>query len=261
MTDTLQKIKETAHLGNRQVISYESTDSTNSQAALLAKNGAPCGTVVLAEMQTHGRGRLERVWQSPPGTGLYFSLIWHSRLAPAHLAKTTLAAGLGLCNAIVESTGLSPLIKWPNDLLLDSKKVGGILSENCGKVQDKILVIIGVGLNVNTEQSAFAAELTEKASSLFISTDKRFNRGDILALVLKSIEFELKRLENGEIQQVLADFRKKDATVGRKMTWVTPEHKIVSGVSLGIDAEGLLRVQDRNGDVHEVLSGDLSIAG
>jgi BirA family biotin operon repressor/biotin-[acetyl-CoA-carboxylase] ligase len=176
------------------------------------------------------------------------------------LSKTTLAAGLGLCKAVAESTGLAPLIKWPNDLLLDSKKVGGILTESCGKVDDKTLVVIGVGLNVNTEQSAFSADLADKASSLFISAQKTFKRGDLLLSTLESIEFELKRMERGGLQDVLADFRRRDATIGRTMTWVTPSRKTVTGVSLGINASGMLQVRDLNGAIHEVLSGDLSIA-
>jgi BirA family biotin operon repressor/biotin-[acetyl-CoA-carboxylase] ligase len=256
-----QKIIETQHIGRRQVVFFASTDSTNLQAAVLAKKGVPCGTVVLADTQSHGRGRLERVWQSPAGTGLYFSLIWHSQLKPEHLAKITLAAGLGLCKALAENTGLAPLIKWPNDLLLDAKKVGGILTENCGTLENKALIIIGVGLNVNTRQEAFSADLSEKASSLFISSQQEFSRGEMLAAALKNMEFELQRLEAGKILEVLTDFRKKDATLGRKMTWLTPARKMVTGVSLGIDAAGLLQVQDQNGVVHSVLSGDLNMAG
>ena len=122
-------------MSERGIIRLKVTESTNSVALVMGREGAATGTVVVAESQTGGRGRLNRQWISPPDTGLYFSLILRPELAPENLARVTLAAGLAVCKAVETECGVLPAIKWPNDLLLDGKKFGGILTET-GPIQN-----------------------------------------------------------------------------------------------------------------------------
>jgi BirA family biotin operon repressor/biotin-[acetyl-CoA-carboxylase] ligase len=154
----------------REIVRFEVVESTSSEALELGRQGAATGTVVVAESQTGGRGRLNRNWLSPPGTGLYFSIILRPVLEANDLPKITLAAGVAVCKAIELELGVLPKIKWPNDLLLDDKKFGGILSET-GSVTEtsanqQTLVIVGIGLNIQEPAGGFPSDLQITATSL-----------------------------------------------------------------------------------------------
>jgi len=254
-----QEIKESGRLGPRRVIIFEEIDSTNDYAARLGRQGAQAGTVVLAETQSAGRGRLARKWLSPPGSGLYLSLIRHSRLPIEHLSRMTLAAGLALCEAVCDHCGIEAMIKWPNDLLLGHRKAGGILSENFGRQAGHSLVVIGIGLNVTSRESDFPENLRARATSLYLACGREFERGALLTAILEGLEARLDTLEAGGFPEILSSWRKKDATLGQTTTWLTPDGREVSGRSLGVDGEGLLHIEDDRGRVHQVLSGDLEL--
>lgn len=245
----------------RTIVCLEAIDSTNRVALELAGQGGTAGTVVKANTQTVGRGRLGKSWASPPGTGLYFSLILRPRLELAALPQLTLAAGLGAAEAIEAVTGLRVLLKWPNDLLLDGKKIGGILCET-GPLQQgcEPVVIVGVGLNVSTPMAAFPADLRARATSLLVHSGRVFPEDELLTAMLAGIEAEAGRLEKDGLAAVLADWRQRDATLGQELTWVSTAGTLVHGMSLGVDDEGRLRIRDAAGQVHEVLSGDVRIA-
>lgn len=237
-----------------------STASTNSDALALGRGGAATGTLIVAETQTGGRGRLGRSWLSPPGAGLYFSLILRPRLAPVDFPKITLAAGLAVCRAVEEETGLSPAIKWPNDLLLDNRKFCGILTEGDPLSSDP-LAVLGIGINVTTPFAAFPEALRAKATSLLAHSGTLYARGRLLAAVLSRLEAVLARLEGGDFATILAEWRKRDALLGKRLSWVTPAGAIVTGIALGPDEEGVLHLQGDTGIIHEVLSGDLDLTG
>ena len=168
MNDTiLQQAIETGRFGNHPFHWYESIDSTNLCAMEMARNGAQEQTVVMAQSQSHGRGRLGRAWVSPSGQGLYVSIILRPQLAPEHLSQMTLVAGVAACRAIDIEAGISTMIKWPNDVLVDGKKIAGILSESTGlSPQVKTAVVLGIGINVDIPQEAFPQELQSKAASI-----------------------------------------------------------------------------------------------
>jgi BirA family transcriptional regulator, biotin operon repressor / biotin---[acetyl-CoA-carboxylase] ligase len=237
------------------------TGSTNLDALEAGRLGAAAGTLIVAETQTGGRGRLGRQWLSPPGTGLYFSVILRPRLIPADLPKITLAAGLAVCKGVEAETGLQPAIKWPNDLLLGGHKFCGILAESEFSPRNEPLVALGIGLNVNTPSTAFPAEFAGKATSLLIAAGRHYHRGPLLAAVLTNLDQALAQLEAGGFAKILAEWRQRDASTGRRLTWVTPAGAVVSGLSLGPDEEGVLHILDDAGVRHEVLSGDLTLAG
>lgn len=147
----------------------ESVNSTNTRLKELARQGAPQGTVVAALRQTGGRGRLGRSFSSPPG-GLYLSILWRPEFPPEKASRLSCAGALAACAAIEEVCGVSPDIKWPNDLLLGGKKISGILTEASWQGEGRSFVIVGTGINVNTR--SFPEELRDIASSLYLETGK-----------------------------------------------------------------------------------------
>ncbi len=237
------------------------TGSTNAVAIDLAKDGSPAYTVVAADSQSEGRGRLGKSWQSPAGTGLYFSIILRPDLAPEDLPKITLMAGLGVCLAIEKVTNLSLLIKWPNDLLLDGRKLGGILAETADIQGQRTAVVLGIGLNVNSPQGAFSTELQDKATSLLMHTGSEYRRSELLAAIVIELKSLVNKFERDGFADILNEWRKRDATLGRELAWVTHNGEIVRGVSLGPDDTGQLLIKDHRGRIHEVLSGDLNLVG
>lgn len=237
------------------------TASTNQVALELATAGAECALVV-AESQSQGRGRLARNWHSPPKAGIYLSLLCRLRLAPEDLAKVTLAAGVALCLALEQSAGVKPALKWPNDLWLEEKKCGGILCECrlAGAGDKGAAVVIGIGLNVNLAVAQLPPDLREKATSLSQVTARAWDRGLLLAAISEELAAILARLEAGEFPAILAAWQQRDALLGRELAWLTPAGEVVRGIALGPDEQGLLRIRDRQGRMHEVLSGDLTLA-
>lgn len=256
----LQEIEVAGGLGRRLLHYRESTPSTNTLALALGRAGALAGSVVLAEGQSAGRGRLGKSFLSPAGDGLYFSLLWRSRLAPEDLAKITLAAGLAACLALEEGAALQPRIKWPNDLLLGGRKVGGILveSDNPGR-SATTLVIVGLGLNVSTSLADFPPELRERASSLLVASGRLFSRGALLLALLRQLERVLERMENGDFAAILEEWRSRDGCRKAMLRWLAPGGEIVCGRSLGPDANGLLHIEGEDGTIYPVLSGDLAL--
>ena len=247
----------------RKIIRLNITESTNSIALELGKKGAVPGTVVVANTQTGGRGRLNRTWLSLSGMGLYFSIILRPKLAPEHLPKVTLAAGLALSKVVESEYSLSPQIKWPNDLLLDGRKFGGILTET-EPVADldsnySTLVIVGVGLNLSKPEGGFPSDIKERATALSLHTSREISSEILLETCVAEVENELLRLEKGEFPEILQEWMQRDACKDKVLTWVTPQGKEVTGVSLGPDPDGSLRIKDQAGDIHTVLSGDVTL--
>ena len=248
----------------REIIRLDATESTNSTALELGDKGAVPGTVVVAGAQTSGRGRLKRSWLSLPGMGLYFSLILRPGLAPENLPKITLAAGLAVCKAVEAEYGISPKIKWPNDLLLEGRKFGGILTETGAAAKmsagQRPLVVVGVGLNLFPPEEGLPEELRERATFLSPHVKKDISAEILLEACAVAVEEAVQRLEKGDFEAILKEWSLRDAVYGKKLTWVTQRGLEVTGVSLGPDADGVLRIRDAAGDIHTVLSGDLKLA-
>jgi BirA family biotin operon repressor/biotin-[acetyl-CoA-carboxylase] ligase len=250
-------------VATRKIIRLNVTESTNSVALDAGRKGAVSGTVVVADTQTGGRGRLNRTWLSLSGMGLYFSIILRPKLAPEHLPKVTLAAGLALSKVVESEYSLSPQIKWPNDLLLDGRKFGGILTETepvAGLDSNySTLVIVGVGLNLSKPEGGFPSDIKERATALSLHTSREISSEILLETCVAAVEKELQRLEKGEFPEILQEWMQRDACKDKVLTWVTPQGKEVTGVSLGPDPDGSLRIKDQTGDIHTVLSGDVTL--
>lgn len=227
------------------------------------ENGAAGGTVVVAESQTSGRGRLNRSWLSLPGMGLYFSLLLRPNLTAGDLPKITLAAGLAVCTVIEDEYNLAPQIKWPNDLLLSGRKFAGILAES-GQVQaattgQKPYVVVGAGVNIYPPAGGFSGELEHRATSLSQHTENEIIADRLLEVCVGAIEKVVLELERDKFALILEQWKLRDTTLGRDLAWLTPQGTVVTGVSLGPDPDGMLRIMDHAGKVHQVISGDINL--
>ncbi len=247
-----------SHLAGHPIRYLQETDSTNDIARKAAAAGADKGTVVIAERQTKGRGRLGRSWISPPGIGLYFSVILSPELPAADLAKITLTTGVALCRAIRGYLDY-PMLKWPNDLLLQGKKVAGILTETMPMQNSRPMVILGIGINVNHPKHGLPTELADTIGTIQAAYGKPLPRGELLERILRQNDELLDQAEREGFSNILEEWRSYDACRMRYLSWLTTEGRVIRGLSRGIDDEGLLRIQDEEGKVHEVVSGDITI--
>lgn len=244
---------------------YEETDSTNLRARQLADEGAVHGTLVWAERQTAGRGRRGRAWDSSSGEAIYMSLLLRPEIEASHASMLTLVMGLAAanaCNELLElelgKTAPKVQLKWPNDLVLNGKKIAGILTEmraDIAQIQD---VIIGMGINVNTK--AFPEELTA-ASSLARETGKVYDREKLLALCMKQFEdcYE-KFVQREDLSELRDAYECLLVNCGRTVRVLEPGHEY-QGFARGINAQGELLVERETGEITAVYAGEVSVRG
>jgi len=234
---------------------FETLGSTNDLAKALAAQGAPEGTVVVAEAQTSGRGRLGRTWDAPPQAGLYVSLVLRPMLPPMELPQITLTTAVAVVRAVRRVAGLAPGIKWPNDLLLNGKKLGGILTE-METESDRIRhVVVGLGLNVNNP--GFAPELAATATSLALATGKTFSRINLLQAWLEEFEALYGRFLNQGFAAILEEWKGFNVTLG-KMVTVRQGPREISGQATDVAPDGALLLLTANGEMVRVTSGEIT---
>lgn len=238
---------------------YEVVDSTNNKAKQLAESGCPSGTLVAADYQTMGKGRRGRGWASDPGTGIWMSLVLRPPIAPFHASMLTLVAALATSAAIGEETGLDSRIKWPNDIVINRKKVCGILTEMSSELDCIHYVVIGIGINANTRQ--FPEELISKATSLVLEQGDTVIRSQLIAKCMKWFEhyYEL-FLKTEDLSLLTEEYNKRMAGMGGEVRVLEPGHEY-SGQALGIDCNGELLVRTEDGAVHKIVSGEVSVRG
>jgi BirA family biotin operon repressor/biotin-[acetyl-CoA-carboxylase] ligase len=223
------------------------TDSTNADAQTAARRGAPHGSVYFADEQLAGRGRGDHGWESAAGDGLYVSVLLRPSIPAVRLPLLPLAAGLAAAEAIRSAAGLTVDLRWPNDLLLSPRKVGGILVESKSSGGSVNFVAVGVGINVH--QRAFDSDLATPATSLDLEAGRRVSRQDLLVFLLKSLEREALGLADPAAGSTIP------ARVEQASTWIRGRRVEVhgpqacTGVTAGLDAHGFLRVQTANGMV------------
>lgn len=232
------------------------TDSTNRVAMELGYAGEPEGTVVLAEEQTAGKGRAGRSWHSERATGIYVTLLLRPRIGPVQAPLLTMMAGLSAYAAISAQTGLPPDIKWPNDLMLGGKKIGGILTEMHAEPTLVRFVIVGVGINVNQEK--FPGDLAGMATSLREETGKQLSRLDLLARFLREFESDYRRFLRDGSAAITERFSQVSSYASGKKVRVTNGADTYSGVTEGLRPEGLLQVRRADGVLTTVFAGDVA---
>lgn len=238
---------------------YEETDTTNNRARELALEGAPEGTLVVAEKQTAGRGRRGKVWESPLGTGIWMSLVLRPQIMPAEASVLTLLCGLATAEAIEAETGLSVGIKWPNDILINGKKAVGILTEMDCEMSEVHFVIPGIGINVNT--TSFPPEIADIATSLYLECGKTVSRRRLVHKVLERMEEHYETfLRTGSFTAMLEDYRKHCITLGKEVHVLGREPFFAEALDITPEGELLVRRAD-NGKEEVVFSGEVSIRG
>ena len=233
---------------------FEEIGSTNDRARELAEEGCGHGEVVIAEVQTGGRGRRRRVWASPGGRNAYFSVVLRPDLKPARAPELTLLASVALCDALRQA-GVSAAIKWPNDLLADGRKVAGILTElevRRGKVQ---WVVVGIGVNVNATEADFPEELRQTATSVRLSRGSMAPRALFVAACLTSLEQWLDWHAEEGFAPVRQAWRERSDTLGREVRVLTESGELL-GIAEDVDEGGALLLRSA-GQLTRIVSGDV----
>jgi len=245
-------------LFGRRIYHFFKTDSTNRVAMELGHAGEAEGAVVLAEEQTKGRGRMGRSWQSERAAGIYVTLLLRPKLAPVQAPLLTMMAGLSAHAAVEAVTGLAVDLKWPNDLMIHGKKLGGILTEMHAEPAQVRFVIVGIGLNVN--QESFSSELAPIATSLRIETGKQQSRLELLVRLLREFESDYNRLLREGVTSIVTKFEGLSSYAKGKRVQVTNGAENYAGVTAGLAPDGLLQVKRDDGKLVTVLAGDVTEA-
>jgi BirA family transcriptional regulator, biotin operon repressor / biotin---[acetyl-CoA-carboxylase] ligase len=244
-----------AEIGHR-VVHYFRTDSTNSVALRLDAQNGPHGTVVIAEEQTAGRGRLGRNWYSEKSSGIYVSIILRPPLSPAAAPILTLLAGVAAHHAVCSTTGLGTDIRWPNDLLVNGKKVCGILTEMKAEVDRLHMVVLGIGINVN--HSSMPDELREIATSLAIEGGRDYSRLHLLAELLREAErYYLMLLREGNAA-IVREWSEASSYAQGKRVRVKAGERDYTGVTTGLDASGALKIRRDDGRQELLVAGEIT---
>jgi BirA family biotin operon repressor/biotin-[acetyl-CoA-carboxylase] ligase len=228
-------------------------DSTQAVAFALAVDGAVDGTAVVADSQAAGRGRRGRSWLDEPGASLLVSIVLRPRLEPARLPGLSLAAGIAVAEALTRAAGLSPRLKWPNDVLVGGRKIAGVLLESrvSGAGEDgRVLVVLGIGVNLG--QRMFAPDLGQRATSVWLASGRVVDRDVLLAALLDALGKWRRQLEYRGFAPVRARWRELSDTLGR-----TVSVDGVTGEAVDIDVDGALVVNGTEGRRHRVVAGDV----
>lgn len=239
---------------------FPTTDSTNDQLKLLARQGAPHGTVLVADHQSNGHGRMGRSFQSAADVGVYLSLLLRPQCLPGQLMHLTCAAAVAMCDAVEAAAGFRPGIKWTNDLVAGKKKLGGILTElgftSDGRVD---YAIIGIGINCCQETEDFAPEIREIATSLSMISGKAIDRSKVAAAMMDAL-FRMDRILLHEKAEILLQYRENCITFGQDISLLRGE-EVSHGKALTVDEEGALVVRFSDGSIQAVNSGEVSVRG
>ncbi len=255
----IQRHLATTRFG-RRLECFETIDSTNVVAARLAREGAPEGTLVLAERQTAGRGRLGRSWVSPARVNLYASFVLRPTLAPADAPQLALAAAVAVARALTVLPHLGRdrvAIKWPNDCLVDGKKIAGILTEMDAEVDRIRSVVLGIGVNLNASARAFPPELRPTATSVALATDTRVDRPRFAAALCGTLEAVYDRVVREGFAAIAPEWESFSCLTGRRVT-IDGSGRTTTGTVRGIDLGGRLVLDGAHGEEH-IMAGDVSI--
>ncbi len=244
-------------LGKR-IFHFFKIDSTNSVAMALGEQGEPHGTVVIAEEQTAGRGRAGHTWHSEKTNGIYMTVLLRPPIPPQQAPLITLTAGLAVRDAILEQTGLTPDLRWPNDLLFGRKKFCGILTEMNAEPDRIHYVAVGIGINVNHER--IPDELSKIATSLRIETGHAQSRVEIVARLLRHLDSYYNRFLSEGPEAIVARFSEVSSYAKGKRVRIESPSETYTGTTEGLEPGGLLRVRRDDGRILPVIAGTLSEA-
>ena len=237
---------------------YRETESTNDDAFLLALQGAGEGVVVLADAQNKGKGRYRRSWHSPPGANIYLSVILRPPIGLDEASRIPILAGVAAAETIEYFCARRVCLKWPNDVLLDGKKVCGILSQLKAVDQKIHFIVLGVGINVNIRAEEFPDELKASATSMLVQTGAFLKREDVVIILFENLAKWYKKLLKNGFEDIQSAWLKKTNMIGKKVI-VNCLGEIISGLARGIDDRGsLILVNDQNETI-TISAGDATL--
>ena len=234
----------------------EEVDSTNNEAKVQAQNGVCDGFLVISEKQTKGKGRLGNSWIHSQNENLAFSLVLKPTILPNEIMPLTLITGIAICKAL-RKLEIPAFLKWPNDIVINGKKAVGILTELSCEAEKINFLIVGIGINVNTK--VFDESIEHKATSLFLETQKNFNRLQVLNAIL--VEFEniyFEFLKSGSFKPFVKEYKSICLNIGKKIN-ATSKQKTITGTATGISENGELIVKNNENDTVSILSGEVSV--
>lgn len=248
---------ETAAVG-RKIIFLEETDSTNTQARQLAEEGAEDGTVVIADLQSQGKGRMGRFWVSPSGVNLYLSVVLRPEIELRHATQMTFLTAVAVAEAIEAIGDFSPQLKWPNDVLLNGKKIAGLLNELNAETEQIHFMVLGIGVNLNMSRDQFPSDLRTPATSLLVESGEKVSRLEFARLLLQKIDNLYSHFLKDGFAPILSRWEQRCQMIGRKVE-VDYQHSRVTGIVKGLDEAGALLLARIDGGEERVLAGDVKL--
>jgi BirA family biotin operon repressor/biotin-[acetyl-CoA-carboxylase] ligase len=251
----IKPILKTKWIG-KTIHHFDSLDSTNAKAYQLALDGAEEGEVVISESQAKGKGRLGRQWFSPPFLNLYLSVILRPTISPHQASLITLMAAVATAEAIREFSGFLPLIKWPNDILLRDRKVAGLLNEIHSEIDRIHFVILGIGVNLNTDENTFSKEIRAAATSLKIEMGQTISRKAFLQVFLRELERWYSIFISEGSAVILKAWGDRAHLQGRRVR-VTSFGETLAGTAIDVDSDGALILETEDGKRRRVVAGDV----
>lgn len=242
----------------REIHVFKETASTNDVVEKLARDGAKEGVVVFAESQSRGRGRLGRKWHSPAGQGLYFSVLLRPRLRPLEATQFTVVAATALVRAIEAITSVRPTIKWPNDLLVEGRKIAGVLTELSAELDTIKYLILGIGLDVNQTTGDFPPELRGIATSLRIAGGHSVPRPELATRILNELDADYARVRRGQFDEVADEWEARCTTIGRNVA-IRIGDRVIQGCAESLDDDGALLLRTQHGRLERIIGGDVTV--
>ena len=247
----------TTLFGREHYFYFKEMESTNDYAKILATRNYPEGTTVVAECQTAGRGRRGRAWFSLPGKGIYVSVILRPALPLNQLSRVTPAMAVAVADAL-HQLGLKPGIKWPNDILVNGRKIAGILTEAVTDMDGIEYIVVGIGVNVNYRLEDFPKEFRQSATSARIELKCTVPRLPLLQELLLRVEQRYQQMLTGGVAAIMEEFRRLSTVIGKDIV-LDGLQGITSGRAIDIDNNGFLMVRDAEGNIHHVMSGEIFV--
>ncbi|NLT94224.1 MAG: biotin--[acetyl-CoA-carboxylase] ligase [Clostridia bacterium] len=244
--------------GKDYLYTFAEVDSTNELAKSYAAKGKPEGTVIIAEKQLQGKGRLGRTWLSPEGQGIWVSIIIRPNIMPYKAPQITFVLAVGMVRTLYKALGIKAQIKWPNDLLIKGKKVAGILTELSAEMERVNYIVFGIGLNVNQKIKDFPEELRNKAISLRIASGHYVSRVQVLKVMLEELERTYNEYLQRGFDYILEEWKNHCDTLGKEVQVFMDGTKL-EGKAIDVDREGFLIIQDKENNIHRVIAGDVSL--
>lgn len=248
---------KTVEIG-KEIFIYDEVTSTNNMANELLKQGYPSGTVVVADRQTKGKGRLGRTWVSPAGKNLYISVAIKPTIPPKYATLLTLTSAVACTTALRRLTDVTVVIKWPNDMLIEDKKVGGILTEVKIEGEKIKSAVVGIGINVNMSENDIPEEIKDIATSLKIYKGEDFSRGLLALEIIKEFDKWYQLLEKRQRKTIIDRWMQLSGTIGRQVKIVLTDKELL-GTAEAIDEEGRLIVRLNDGTYEKICAGDVTI--